>query len=91
MEGVSLVYFISAVEVASMYACAITVRQESTVADLLISNTKSGFFIKLTQKRRGKLHINQYQIKGQGGQSSIEVGQYLDTCWSSMCGESQSL
>ena len=33
-DGVSLLYLSSAVEQASMYACAITVRQESTVADL---------------------------------------------------------
>ena len=32
-----------------------TVRQESTVADLLMSNTKSGFLMMFTQKRRGTL------------------------------------
>ena len=45
----------SAVDVASMYACAMTVRQESTVADLLMSNTKSGFLMTLTQNRSGTL------------------------------------
>ena len=33
------------------------VRQASTVADLWMSNTKSGFFIKLTQNLRNKLRI----------------------------------
>ena len=31
------------------------VRQASTVADLLMSNTKSGFLIRFTQKRSGRL------------------------------------
>ena len=51
----SLVYLMSAVDVASMYACAITVRHESTVADLLMSKTKSGFLMTFTQNRSGTL------------------------------------
>ena len=31
------------------------VRQASTVADLWMSNTKSGFLIRFTQKRSGRL------------------------------------
>jgi hypothetical protein len=45
----------SDVEQESMNVCATTERQESTILDLWISNTKFGFFIKLTQNRRGKL------------------------------------
>jgi len=38
-----------------MKVCATTERQESTILDLWISNTKFGFLIRLTQNRRGKL------------------------------------
>lgn len=45
----------SDVEQESMKVCATTERQESTILDLWISNTKFGFFIKLTQNRSGRL------------------------------------
>lgn len=45
----------SDVEQESMKVCATTERQESTILDLWISNTKFGFLIRLTQNRRGRL------------------------------------
>lgn len=45
----------SVVAHASMNVCAMTLKQASTVGVLLISKMKSGFLIKLTQNRKGKL------------------------------------
>lgn len=53
--GESLPKRCSVVEHESMNVCAITLRHASTVTVLLISNMKSGFFMKFTQKRNGKL------------------------------------
>lgn len=61
-----MVYLISAVEVESMYAWAMMVRQESTVADLLMSKTKSGFLITFTQNRRGTLQEEEMVERRQG-------------------------
>ena len=52
--------------------CAMIVRQASTVADLLMSNTKSGFLIRLTQNLRGRLQGG----RGHTLQSSIAL-QYM--------------
>ena len=46
-----------------MNVWATTDRQESTMCDLSMSNTKSGFFIMFTQKRRGKLQRWQQRLR----------------------------
>ena len=53
------------------------VRQASTVADLWMSNTKSGFFIRFTQNRRGRLEEGQGESergRGRGGNGEREMG-----------------
>ena len=42
------------------------VRQASTVADLWMSKTKSGFLIRFTQKRSGRLGVDM-GMRGKGG------------------------
>lgn len=55
LDGESLPSRCSVVEHASMKVCAITLRQASAVAVLLISKMKSGFLIKFTQNLSGRL------------------------------------
>ena len=55
LDGESFPSLCSEVEQASMKVWAMTDKQESTVGLLLISRMKSGFLMKLTQKRNGKL------------------------------------
>lgn len=55
LEGESFPSLCSVVEQASIKVCAITDKHESTVVVLLMSKIKSGFFIKFTQNRKGRL------------------------------------
>lgn len=57
--GESLPRRCSVVEQASINVCAITLRQASTVDVLFMSKMKSGFFMKFTQNRRGRLKSRQ--------------------------------
>ena len=59
-----------------------TVRHESTVADLLMSKTKSGFLMTFTQNLRGTLHVRERERErergGGGGVTLMEtVGIYV--------------
>lgn len=44
------------------------VRQASTVADLWMSKTKSGFLIRFTQNRSGRLDVDMGMGEGRGGE-----------------------
>ena len=50
-----MLYYIVTHQLVKSHTCAITDKQESTVFDLFMSNTKFGFLIMFIQNRNGKL------------------------------------
>ena len=63
LEGESLLSLVSLIEQLSMNVWATTDRQESTMLDLLMSKTKSGFFTTLTQNLSGKLKQRHFYMQ----------------------------